>query len=143
MKKLFYLFFILLFLLACKTQNDITSVMTPESAKDIYLSYLSAKEDALLSSYFSNCQFKYGENNQVGAFTCHVQVDNEKTYIFVISTDKKLKSEVNPTKQDIKELIYIAYLNYNKSLNKITGEKLLFNVNDKMIIDNQEIKQHV
>lgn len=142
MKKLFYLFFVLLFLLACKTQNDSTSKMTPESAKDIYLSYLSVNQDALLSSYFSKCQLEFKEKNNIGVYTCTINIDDSKDYIFVISDSAKLKGEVNLTKKDAEDLVYIANVNIDKEAKKLVGEKLLFSISEKIIIDNQEIKQH-
>ena len=142
MKKFFYLFFILLSLFACKTQKDIAPSITKESAKDIYLSYLNVNQNEELSSYFSKCQLEYKEKNKIGVYTCTVPVDTKKDYIFIISNSDKLKSEVNPTKKDIQELIYIAYLNLDKDLKKLNGEKLLFNIKNNLIIDNQAIKQH-
>jgi len=143
MKKFFYLFFIFFFLFACKGQKDNTPNMTEESAKDIYLSFLAANQNPELATYFSKCQFEYKENHHAGAYTCNVEENDKKTYIFVISDAKEFKSEVNPTKKDIKELVYIAHLSYDKGLNKLTGEKLLFSPKENLIIDNQEIKQHL
>ena len=143
MKKLFYLFLILLSISACKAQKNDVSNMTQETAKDIYLSYLAVNQDSELAAHFSKCQFEYKENNHAGAYTCNVVADDQKTYIFVISDAKEFKSEVNPTKKDVKELVYIAHLTYDKSLNKLTGEKLLFSTKENLIIDNQEIKQHL
>ena len=142
MKKFFYLFFILFFLFACKTNDDIAYEMSPDSAKDIYLSYLTVKQDEVLVSHFSGCNFEYKEKNYTGAFTCTVAADENKDYIFVISNSPQLKGEVNLTKKDVDELVYIAHLNIDKNLKKMSGEKLLFSIKDNLIIDNQEIKQH-
>ena len=142
MKKFLYLFFILFFLFACKAQDNSASNMTPESAKDIFLSYLSVNQDPLLSSYFSKCQLEYTKKNDIGVYTCTLPIDDSKDYIFVISDSAKLKGEVNFTKKDVKELVYIAHISLDKTAKKLTGEKLLFSTNEKIIIDNQEIKQH-
>ncbi len=143
MKNLLYLSLIFFFLFACKGQESNSVKMPKETAQEIYLSYLSAKQDKDLSANFSKCQLEYKEKNDIGVYTCTVSVNNNQDYIFVISNSAKLKSEVTPSKKDIKELTYIAYLNYDKSLNKLTGEKLLFSPKENLIIDNQEIKQHI
>ncbi|MBO7605210.1 MAG: hypothetical protein J6S61_01915, partial [Elusimicrobiaceae bacterium] len=117
--------------------------MDKESARDIFLSYLSVYNDENLSNYFSKCQLEYKEKDDIGVYTCTVSIEGKNDYIFVISNSKKLKSEVNPTKKNIKELVYLAHFNYDKSSNKIAGEKLLYSINGNLIIDNQEIKQHL
>ena len=142
MKKFFYLSIILLSFFACKAQTENVPSMTKESATDIYLSYLNINGNQQLSSYFSKCQLEYKEKNNIGVYTCTIPADEKKDYIFVISESAKLKSEVNPTKKDIQELVYIAYLDLDKEAKKLTGQKLLFSVKENLIIDNQEIKQH-
>ena len=116
--------------------------MTEESAKNIYNTFLTVKQDEVLNSHFQNCRFEFKQTNNAGGYSCEVPVSETQKYFFVISDAKEFKNEVNPLKQNAQGLVYIAYLNYDQSARKIVGEKLLFNPNDNQIIDEQPIKRH-
>ena len=139
MKRFFYLLIVSLLLCSCKAQ---TPSMTEDSAKNIYNTFLTVKQDEVLNSHFQNCRFEFKQTNNAGGYSCEVPVSETQKYFFVISDAKEFKNEVNPLKQNAQGLVYIAYLNYDQSARKIVGEKLLFNPNDNQIIDEQPIKRH-
>ncbi len=139
MKKIFYLFIVFLLLCSCKAQNP---NLSKESAQSIFSNFLSVKQDDSLNKYFQNCRFEFKMSRNAGAYSCEVPLNEHQKYFLVISDAEELKNEVNSLKRDDKNLIYISYLNYNETLKKISGGKLLFDVNEKIIIDEQPIKMH-
>ena len=149
MKKLIRIIGIFCLLAGCQAAAPEQQLVDTTSAGKILFSYLSVQQpDNPLLSRFSDCKLEYTQSKpkkrnaqEIGAYVCTVTTGTEQEDILVISDAPQLKNEINPSKKNRKDLVYIAHLTHDKKNNLLFGTKTLFNVQKNTVLESSEVNE--
>lgn len=145
MKKLIFTLVVLFGVCACSSGQSKPNSFNQEQAVKIFNDYVTVSTvDDAVKPHLQDCKFEYRETqaskHKVSAYICNLDLDDMRTFIFVISNTPEFRSEVDPLFRDDTNIVYVAQLSFDKEKKELLGKKELFDTAHKTLVSSKGVQ---